>query len=110
MDILDTYTTTEKEKYTEEDYKNMLDDCTESIEFMGVRLIPSVFLETHDPIAFRCGFSDYQEYEEIFECIKCDEEHETEEEAAECCHVECLECNEWHETEEEAENCCEEED
>ena len=110
MNIEQTYDTIENEKYTEDQYKEMIDETTPEINIGSLTFSPSRILEELDPIAFRCRFNDYQEYEEAYECTKCNIEYETEEEAAECCHVECLECNEWHETEEEANKCCEEEE
>jgi len=84
-----------KEKYDDDDYKQMLDDCHEEIKIGCLTFSPSQVLEECDPIAYNCGFSDYQEYEDVWECPICDTEHDDEDEATYCCQ---------EETEEEEEN------
>ena len=74
----------EVEMYSEEDYDNMLDKVHG--EFMGYSA--SQILKAVDPIAYRCGFSDYQEYKTVYECPICGEEHEDEDDAKYCCQVE----------------------
>jgi len=106
MDKLETYTEEERELYTIEDFNSMIDETHEEIKIMGIRFSPSRILEEADPTAHRVYFNDYQEYKTIYTCEECQTEHEDEDEAAECCHVECEECDQWHKTDEEAETCC----
>ena len=74
----------ERELHTEEDYDNMLDECYEGI----FNLLPSRILSECDPIAYSCGFSDYQKYETVYICPICDEEHDNEDDALYCCQSE----------------------
>ena len=78
----------EVEKYTEEDYDNFLDECYPMVEMGSMSWSPSYVLSELDPIAYRCGFSDFQEYETKYVCPICGEEHEEEEEALYCCQEE----------------------
>ena len=50
-------TITEGEAYDQ--YDQMLDDCNPIVEVCGYEYSPSVALERLDPIAYRCGFSDF---------------------------------------------------
>ena len=75
----------EKEKYTEEDYDNMLDECYPEVCMGSLSWSPSYVLKELDPIAYNCGFSDFQEYETVYKCPICEEEHEDEDEALYCC-------------------------
>lgn len=43
----------------EEAYREMLDDCYETVEVGGLSFCPSRVVEELDPTAFRCGMSDY---------------------------------------------------
>jgi len=74
----------EVEMYSEDDYDDMLDEVHG--EFMGYSA--SRILKEVDPIAYRCGFSDYQEYKTVYVCPICGEEHEDEDDAKYCCQVE----------------------
>ena len=60
----------EVEKYSEDDYDDMLDECYG--DFMNYSA--SQILKEVDPIAYRVGFSDYQEYETKYECPICGEQ------------------------------------
>ena len=97
----------EKEKYTEEEYDQMLDEMGDVV-IGSLSYSASHVLKEVDPIAYRCGFADFQEYEEAYECPVCGREHEDEDEAYECCQYQCDKCGEWFEDEDEAENCCNE--
>lgn len=70
--------------YSEDDYDDMLDEVHG--EFMGYSA--SRILKEVNPIAYRCGFSDYQEYKNVYECPICGEEHDYEDDAKYCCQVE----------------------
>ena len=43
----------------EETYDDMLDECYEEVNVCGFTYSPSVALARLDPIAYRCGLSDY---------------------------------------------------
>ncbi len=47
----------------EERFDEYLDDTNESIEFMGVTLIPHWFLKDNDETAYRCAFNDWLDSE-----------------------------------------------
>ena len=47
----------EREAY--ERYDDMLDDCHEDVKICGMTYNTSKALKDVDPIAYRCGFSDY---------------------------------------------------
>lgn len=85
-----------REKYSEDDYRNMLDDIYGDVNICGINYNAGYALEQIDPIAFNVGFSDYQEEETIYLCPICNSEYEDEEEAKYCCQEE--------ENEEEEEN------
>ena len=44
----------------EAEYDNMLDDCYGEIEVCGLKYWASTLLKRVDPIAYRCGLSDYE--------------------------------------------------
>ena len=81
----------EVETMTEDAYDEMLDEAG-PVTVCGMEFYPSRILEELDPIAYRCGFSDCQEYR--WECEECSEQFDTEEEAQECCQPECDNCGE----------------
>lgn len=97
----------DREKYTEDDYDEMLDDCYGDVQITGLSYSTSYALKNLDPIAYRCGFADYQEYETVYVCPICEEEHEKVDDARWCCQdmPSCPICNAEYETEEEAEQC-----
>lgn len=74
----------EVEKYTEEQYREMLNEEGD-VKVCGMTFSPSRILEELDPTAFRCGFNDFQEYETKYECPICKEQHDDEEDAKFCC-------------------------
>ena len=71
----------EVEKYTEKDYDNMLDDCYSTVTMGKFSWNPSYVLSELDPVAYRCGFSDFQEYETKYKCPICEELFDFEEDA-----------------------------
>jgi hypothetical protein len=79
--------TKEVEKYTESDYDDMLDECYSDCTIAGQHFTTSYALKEIDPIAYQCGFSDFQEYETVYICPICDTEHENEESAKYCCQI-----------------------
>ena len=95
----------ERETITEEMYIDMLNEQGD-ITIGCLTFSPADILKQLDPVAYRCGLSDCQEYETVYECPICGEEHEDEEDAEECCQYRCVECGELYEIEEGAENCC----
>jgi len=102
----------ERERYTEEEYDDMLDECYPEVEVAGITFSPSYALKELDPIAYRCGFADYQEYVTMYICPICGNEYEDDDDALLCCQdlFECPVCGEEYEDSEEAEACCDEED
>tara|TARA_R110002020_G_scaffold291323_1_gene506782 strand:+ start:338 stop:508 length:171 start_codon:yes stop_codon:yes gene_type:complete len=45
---------------SEEEYDEILDDCYGEIEVCGLTYWASSLLKCIDPIAYRCGLSDYE--------------------------------------------------
>lgn len=78
----------EVEKYTEEDYDEMLDELYGPFKIGYINIWPSEALFKCDPIAYRCGFSDCQEYETKYKCPICDEQFDTEDDAKWHCQEE----------------------
>jgi len=103
-----------RDRYTEEQYDEMLNECHEQVKLCGMTFDPAYVLKQIDPVAYRCGFADYQEEEEVFLCPVCGEEHGIEEEARWCCQEEddftCQYCGVLHGSTELAKACCEEEE
>lgn len=56
------FTIYETERYDEDSYDELLDEIYGDIEICGLTYPASQALESVDPIAYRCGFSDMQEY------------------------------------------------
>lgn len=75
----------EVERYTENDYEEMLRECYGDATICGMTFDAAYALKELDPIAFRCGFIDYQEYETKYECEICGEVHDDSDAAEECC-------------------------
>ena len=48
--------------YAEENYDNFLDECYESVNICGYEYSPSHVLPVWDPIAYRCGIDDYENF------------------------------------------------
>ena len=105
----------EIEKYDEEQYNELL-DCDGTVSVAGMEFYPSDILKACDPIAYRVGMSDCQEYVDCYICPICDTEFnddeyaDAEEEAKVCCQDvnACDECGEEYDNEEEAIQCCNE--
>lgn len=74
-----------RETYTEDDYRDMLNENYGDVEICGMTFSSGDALEELDPTAFRCGFADYQEEEEVYICPICGEEYEYEDDALYCC-------------------------
>jgi hypothetical protein len=75
----------EVDKYTEEDYDQMLDECYGEVKMGSFTWNPSYVLKNLDLVAYRCGFSDYCETETKYKCPICDTEHNDEDDAKWCC-------------------------
>lgn len=80
----------EKEfEMTEEAYRDMLDELYGAVEICGMSFSSGRALEELDPVAFRCGKSDYESGEPSkWECAECGDVYEEKDDAAECCYVE----------------------
>lgn len=53
---------------SDEVYNNMLDDCYEEVNVCGCIYQPSEALKQLDPIAYRCGKSDYESEYDLDNC------------------------------------------
>lgn len=49
-------------------YREMLDECFPMVKIGNLEYYPSKVLECVDPIAYRCGFTDYLDAEGYVEC------------------------------------------
>ena len=78
----------EVEKYTEDDYCDMLNECYGEVKLGSFAWDADYVLRELDPIAYRCGFNDYQEYETVWICPICNEQHHDEWNAKWCCQEE----------------------
>lgn len=83
----------EREKYTEDDYDDMLRECCSThgdgyVHIGNLSYDVAQVLKQIDPTAYRCGFNDYQEYEDAYICPICDEEYADEDDALWCCQFE----------------------
>lgn len=58
------------ENLDEDIYDEMLDECYEEVDICGYKYSPSVALYRIDPIAYRCGMTDY--YDSLASDIKYD--------------------------------------
>jgi hypothetical protein len=78
-----------KKELTEEQYENILDDIyPEPVLICGMEYNQAYALKELDPIAFRCGQSDYQDDDSIpWECSLCGQEFDNEDYADNCCKV-----------------------
>lgn len=83
-----------KEVELEQDaYIDWLDDVYGEVSVCGYNMYASTILEKCDPIAFRCGFSDWEDFMrqdnnmdwECGECGKVFEGNTAEEDAESCC-------------------------
>lgn len=53
---------------SESEYDEMLDDCYPNVEVVGMTFYPSDVLKSCDPIAYRCGKSDYESEYDVSDC------------------------------------------
>ena len=51
------------ENCDEDYYDSMLDECYEDVEICGYKYAPSIALYRVDPVAYRCGRSDWEDFE-----------------------------------------------
>ena len=69
----------------EKEYEDKLNEIYGDVDICGFKYPAGRALREIDPVAFRCGLA---EEPEVWVCDGCDTEHETEEEATECCKEE----------------------
>ena len=102
----------EREKYDEDSFEEMLNEIYGEVEICGYSYSAGYALKELDPIAYRCDLADMQEYEDVYICPICNDEHDDEEDALYCCQdlFKCPVCGDEYEDSEEAEACCDEED
>lgn len=77
---------------TEEQYRDLLDEIYGDVEVCGMTFSSGRALQELDPVAFRCGLSDYSSENQRWKCGECDEEFDNEDDAEACCAPECSEC------------------
>jgi len=78
----------EVEKYTEDDYCNMLNKCYGEVTLGQFSWDADYVLRELDPTAYNVGFCDYQEYETRYYCPICNEEFNDYDDAKWCCQEE----------------------
>jgi hypothetical protein len=76
------------EKYTEDDYDDMLNETYGTVDICGYTYDSAYALKELDPTAYNCGFADYQEEEDVYICPICGEEYDDEDDALYCCQDE----------------------
>ena len=110
---LQTPTCETRDKFTEDDYLQMLNEAYGEINICGQTFDAGSALKELDPTAFDVGFGDYQEYVDVYLCPICEAEHEEDEDGAKyCCQSDatiyvCPVCGEEHEDDENgAKYCC----
>ena len=93
-------------------FEEILDEIYGEVEICGMTFSSGYALRELDLTAFRCSLADAQDYEDVYICPICGEEHTDEQDALECCQdvYECPICGEQYDNEEDAESCCYEED
>lgn len=108
---LKTPVSREVDTYDEDQYDELLDQDG-PVRVAGLEFNPSQILKELDPTAYRCGFNDLNETETKWECPICEELHDEESEALECCQDvwECPDCGTNHASEEDADECCADDD
>ena len=74
----------QKEKYLKSDYDEFLDEIFPEYKMGNLTFYPSRILKELDPTAYDCGFDDFQEYEDVYECPICEEQYESEDAAYNC--------------------------
>jgi hypothetical protein len=78
-----------KDKYTEDDYINMLRDCYGDVNVCGMAMDAANILKDSDPTAFRVGFNEWNESIDVYTCPICGTEFENDEDGAlHCCQTE----------------------
>lgn len=70
---------------SEDDYEGYLTETFGTVKFGFLEFDAGRIIRELDPTAFRCGIADEPE---VWLCGECDDEHETEDEAEECCKEE----------------------
>lgn len=53
---------------SESEFDEMLDDCHETYNLGGMTFYPSDILKSCDPVAYRCGKSDYESNYDLNDC------------------------------------------
>jgi len=76
------------QKDVEENYREMINESVGPVHIWNVTFDPADILYELDPIAYNVGYSDYQDSYSIWECEKCNEEYDDEDDANNCCEEE----------------------
>lgn len=72
-----------QKELTEDEYEDILTDIYGTVSICGMEYDSGRALYKLDPVAFRCGMSDYEP--DIWCCSECEGEHDEEDSAEECC-------------------------
>jgi len=77
---------------SESEYEDVLNELYDPVTICGMEYEQGTALKELDPVAFRCGKSDYESVLDsdnpVWVCAECDTEFGSEEEAEECCNTE----------------------
>lgn len=77
---------------SESEYEDVLNDLYGPVTICDMNYAQGTALKELDPVAFRCGKSDYESVLDsdnpVWICDECDTEFDNEEEAEECCDAE----------------------
>lgn len=85
--IVDEATLEDKE--WSEQYDIFIDEVSGDVKIGSFTYSASLVLKKIDPVAYRCGFSDWLDgIDEPWQCGECKDRYEYEEEAEECCKEE----------------------
>lgn len=53
---------------SDDEYDEMIDDCSDEVNIFGMTYSPSQVLKELDPVAYRCGKSDYESNFDLDDC------------------------------------------
>lgn len=76
----------EKEKYTEDEFMEYLNDDYGEVSICGMNYLAGYVLKLIDETAFNTMMADCQEYESAWNCGECGTEHDNEGDAEDCCN------------------------
>ncbi len=74
----------ELKERTEDDYEAYLNEG-DTVNVLGCDYNVGTLLRDIDPVRFSCGYSDWESENPVWMCSECDDEHDSESEAEDCC-------------------------